>query len=128
MRYTLLVTGSAYGTQNSSSALLFARTLLKLEHKLESIFFYRDGVLNGNRFIFPATDEVDIVRGWQQLYEENGVILNICIAAALRRGVINSQEALHLNFNDSNLQFGFKLTGLRTLAKAILNCDRLVQF
>ncbi len=49
MRYTLLVTGPAYGTQHASSALLFARALLAQGHQLESVFFYREGVLNANQ-------------------------------------------------------------------------------
>ncbi len=58
MRYTLLVTGPAYGTQHASSALLFARALLAQGHQLESVFFYREGVLNANQLSAPASDEV----------------------------------------------------------------------
>ncbi len=69
MRYTLLVTGPAYGTQHASSALLFARALLQAGHQLESVFFYREGVLNANQLTAPASDEVDVVREWQQLQQ-----------------------------------------------------------
>ncbi len=44
MRYSLLVTGAPYGTQQSTSALLFARALLTTGHQLDSVFFYREGV------------------------------------------------------------------------------------
>ena len=43
MRYTLLVTGPAYGTQQASSALLFARALLAAGHQLQSVFFLSRG-------------------------------------------------------------------------------------
>jgi tRNA 2-thiouridine synthesizing protein D len=128
MRYTLLVTGPAYGTQHASSALLFARALLQAGHQLESVFFYREGVLNANQLTAPASDEVDLVREWQQLHQLHGVALNICVAAALRRGVTDAQEAARLQLAGSNLQAGFVLSGLGALAEAALTCERLVQF
>ncbi|AKC32464.1 sulfurtransferase complex subunit TusD [Candidatus Pantoea carbekii] len=128
MRYTLLVTGPAYGTQQASSALLFAHSLLKIGHHLESVFFYSEGVLNANHFNTPANDEIDIVRMWQKLNQENGTLLNVCVAAALRRGVISQEESINLKLKSSNLQKGFKLCGLGVLAVSTLSCDRLVQF
>lgn len=128
MRYTLLVTGPAYGTQQASSALLFARALLAAGHQLESVFFYREGVLNANQLTAPASDEYDLVRAWQALHLEQGVVLNICVAAALRRGVADEQEATRLQLAGSNMQPGFALSGLGALAEAALSCDRLVQF
>lgn len=127
MRYALLVTGPAYGTQQASSALLFARALLAAGHQLESVFFYREGVLNGNQLTAPASDEFDLVRAWQGL-QQQGVTLNICIAAALRRGVTDEQEAASLGLAAANLQPGFQLAGLGALAEAALTCDRVVQF
>ncbi len=127
MRYALLVTGPAYGTQQASSALLFAQALLVAGHQLESIFFYREGVLNANQLTAPASDEFDLVRAWQALKKE-GVALNICVAAALRRGVTDAQEAERLQLAGSNLQPGFELSGLGALAEAALSCDRMVQF
>jgi len=128
MRYTLLVTGPAYGTQQATSALLFARALVAAGHQLESVFFYREGVLNANQLTAPASDEYDLVRAWQALNQQQGVALNICVAAALRRGVTDQQEAARLQLSGSNLQPGFTLSGLGALAETALSCERLVQF
>lgn len=128
MRYTLMVTGPAYGTQQATSAYLFARALLTAGHELESVFFYREGVLNANQLTAPASDEFDLVRAWQALHQEQGVALNICVAAALRRGVSDAQEAARLQLAGSNLQPGFTLSGLGALAEAALSCERMVQF
>ncbi|NYS31671.1 MULTISPECIES: sulfurtransferase complex subunit TusD [unclassified Pantoea] len=128
MRYTLMVTGPAYGTQQATSAYLFARALLAAGHELESVFFYREGVLNANQLTAPASDEFDLVRAWQALHQEEGVALNICVAAALRRGVSDAQEAARLQLAGSNLQPGFTLSGLGALAEAALSCERMVQF
>ncbi|MGC0990753.1 sulfurtransferase complex subunit TusD [Pantoea agglomerans] len=128
MRYTLLVTGPAYGTQQATSAWLFARALLTAGHQLDSVFFYREGVLNANQLTSPASDEFDLVRAWQTLHQEQAVALNICVAAALRRGVSDQQEAARLQLAGSNLQPGFTLSGLGALAEAALSCERMVQF
>lgn len=50
MRFALMVTGPAYGTQQASSALQFAHALLDAGHELASVFFYREGVYNANQF------------------------------------------------------------------------------
>ena len=128
MRYALLVTGAPYGTQQATSALLFARALLAAGQQLDTVFFYREGVLNANLLTAPASDEADIVREWQRLHEQYGIGLHICVAAALRRGVVDSVEAGRLELPVANLQQGFELSGLGALAEAALTCDRLVQF
>lgn len=128
LRYALLVTGPAYGTQQASSAYQFAQALVAEGHRLESVFFYREGVLNANQLTAPANDEFDLVRAWQQLATEHQVALNVCVAAALRRGVTDEHEAQQLSLGPANLQAGFTLGGLGALAEASLSCDRLVQF
>lgn len=128
MRFAIVVTGPAYGTQQASSALQFARAVLNEGHELSSIFFYQDGVYNANMLTSPASDEFDVVRAWQQLNQTQGVTLNICVAAALRRGIVDEKESARLGLAAANLQPGFILSGLGALAEASLTCDRVVQF
>ncbi|NDL64512.1 sulfurtransferase complex subunit TusD [Enterobacteriales bacterium SAP-6] len=113
-----MVSGPAYGTQQASSALQFAQALLAAGHRIISVFFYQDGVYNANRLTSPAGDEVDIVRAWRQLGADHQVPLDVCVSAALRRGVTDA----------GNLQPGFTLSGLGALAQAALECDRFIQF
>lgn len=128
MRFAILVTGPAYGTQQASSAWQFAQAVLAAGHELVSVFFYREGVYNANQLTAPASDEFDLVRAWQQLHAEHQVALHICVAAALRRGVMDDAEARRLGLSGANLQSGFELSGLGSLAEAALTCDRMVQF
>ncbi|MBC3218409.1 sulfurtransferase complex subunit TusD [Serratia fonticola] len=128
LNYCLLVTGPAYGTQQASSAWQFAQALLAGGHHITSVFFYREGVLNANQLSSPASDEFDLVRAWVDLAQRHGVELNVCVAAALRRGVADEQEAAQLALAAANLQPGFILSGLGSLAEAALSNDRLVQF
>lgn len=128
MRYTLLVTGPAYGTQQASSAWLFAQALLAEGHELESVFFYREGVLNASTLTSPASDEFNLTQAWQQLHRDHHVALNICVAAALRRGITDEQEAKNQGLPAANLAEGFQLAGLGALAEAALSSERMVQF
>ncbi len=128
MHFALMVTGPAYGTQQASSALLFAQALLAEGHSLDSVFFYREGVYNANQLTSPASDEVDLVRAWQTLHQQHSVGLHICVAAALRRGVTDAEQADAQAEHPGNLQPGFTLTGLGALAEAALTADRVVQF
>lgn len=128
MRFTLLVTGPAYGTQNASTAWQFAQALLSAGHTLERVFFYREGVLNASVLTAPANDEFDLTHAWQKLQREHNVALNICVAAALRRGITDEQEALNLGLPAANLAEGFTLTGLGDLAEAAISGERVVQF
>lgn len=128
MRFALMVTGPAYGTQQASTAWQFAQALLAAGHELASVFFYREGVYNANQLTAPASDEFDLVRAWQGLHLEHQVELHICVAAALRRGVTDESEAQRAGLPAANLQPGFTLSGLGALAEAVLTCDRVVQF
>ena len=84
-------------------------------------------MLNANLLTAPASDEFDSVRGWTQLAQQHGVALNVCVAAALRRGVTDEQEAAQQGLASANParlypeRVGFP-------AEASLSCDRLVQF
>ena len=128
MRFALMVTGPAYGTQQASSALQFAKAALAEGHEIACVFFYREGVYNANQLTSPASDEFDLVRAWQSLHDAHGVALHICVAAALRRGITDEKEAAQLGLPGFNLQPGFSLSGLGALAEAALTCDRTVQF
>ncbi|MEM0672673.1 sulfurtransferase complex subunit TusD [Dickeya oryzae] len=128
LSYCLLVTGPAYGTQQACSAFQFAQALLAQGHRLQSVFFYREGVLNANQLTAPANDEFDLVRAWQQLASSHEVELNVCVAAALRRGVTDATQSAQLQLSGANLQPGFTLSGLGELSQSVLRCDRVVQF
>lgn len=128
LSYTLLVNGPLYGSQSARSAYQFAVALLQQGHKLRSVFFYQDGVSNGSDLTMPANDEFDLAAAWQKLANEHNVSLETCVAAALRRGIISSEEAEQHQLSGSNLASGFTQAGLGSLSEALLTQDRVVQF
>lgn len=125
MRYALVITGPVYGTQNATSAWMFAKALLKADHIIDSIFFYQEAVSNANMLTSPANDEHNLVEEWIKLSIEENINLNICVSAALRRGVIDQEHAREGMYN-FHPQFNF--SGLGALATSLLTCDRVIQF
>ncbi|MCG7585638.1 sulfurtransferase complex subunit TusD [Photobacterium sp. OFAV2-7] len=128
LNYVLVLDGPAYGTQAARSAFQFAEALIEQGHRLSRVFFYQDGVHNGSSLSAPASDEFDLVAGWQQLAKAHQVELQTCVAAALRRGIVSEQEAQQNTLPGHNLAPGFEQAGLGGLAEAMLTADRVIQF
>lgn len=128
LRFALLVTGAPYGSQSASQAYQFACELIRQGHILRKVFFYQDGVQNANHLTSPANDEFNLVQAWQTLALEHGIELDVCVAAALRRGVVDAREAETGHLPAANTAEPFVLSGLGQLAEAALDVDRLVQF
>lgn len=128
MRYALLLLGAPYSYQASHSALRFAHAVLARGHRLEAVFFYHDGVQNAARLAAPPQDEPHLGDAWETLHREHGVALQVCIAAALRRGLMDPREAERHGKTGHSLEAPFELTGLGQLVDLGLRCDRLVTF
>jgi tRNA 2-thiouridine synthesizing protein D len=109
-------------------AFQFAQSVIERGHKLESVFFYHDGVNNGSGLTVPANDEFNLVKAWQELSERHEVQLETCVAAALRRGIVSEDEAKQHALTSTNLATRFEQSGLGKLAEALLTQDRVVQF
>ncbi|WP_318461426.1 sulfurtransferase complex subunit TusD [Photobacterium leiognathi] len=128
LTYAIVVNGPVYGSQTSRSAYQFAQALIEEGHKLQRVFFYQDGVLNGSALTAPASDEFDLVAAWQQMGRTHQVELQTCVAAALRRGIVGEQEAEQNQLGSANLADGFEQAGLGGLAEVMLTADRVIQF
>ncbi|MDO4430037.1 MAG: sulfurtransferase complex subunit TusD [Lonepinella koalarum] len=124
MRYVLAVKSPIYGSQGAFLAYQFACELLKCGHQIQQIFFFREGISNGNAFISPANDEVNLLRKWQELHQTQAIPLHLCIAAAQRRGVVDPSTSLLPE--QQNLAEGFVLAGLGEFSQAILQADRVI--
>lgn len=128
MRYAILLMGAPYSQQASHSALRFAHALVARGHRLEAVFFYHDGVHNAARLAAPPQDEPHLVDAWADLSREHEVALQVCIAAALRRGLLDEREAARHGKEGSSVEAPFELTGLGQLIDLGSRCDRLVTF
>lgn len=117
MNYVLAVKSPAYGGQGAYLAYQFAEALLASGHQIRQIFFFQDGVSNGNGFTNPASDEVNLTERWAAFAQTHAIPLHLCISAAARRGVV-----------EQNLATPFVLAGLGEFSKAVLEADRVMTF
>ncbi len=128
MIFSLAVYSAPYSSQASDSAYRFAKAVLDTGHSLYRIFFYQDGIHNASDLLIPPRDEINLSQQWQALAVEHKIDLVVCIAAALRRGVINVEEARRYEKMSNNLARGFEISGLGQLLDAAVLSDRLITF
>jgi tRNA 2-thiouridine synthesizing protein D len=128
MHFSILVTAAPYSNQGAATAYRFCKTALTKHQKIARIFFYGDGVYNANALITPPQDEFNLVSAWQQLAEQYHVELIVCVAAALRRGILDHAEAQRHDKTAANLASGFKIAGLGQLIEDMTTADRFMVF
>ena len=128
MIFSLAIYAAPYSSQASDSAYRFALALLNNGHKLYRVFFYHDAVHNASALVTPPQDDIDFPQNWRLLSKEYGVDLVVCIAAALKRGVLDAQEAHRYEKSAFNLASGFNLGGLGQLVDAAVISDKLITF
>jgi tRNA 2-thiouridine synthesizing protein D len=128
MIYSLAIYGAPYTHQASLSAYHFAQAALKSGHTIYRVFFYHDGVYNASNINIVPQNEHDIPKLWADLATANNIDLIVCIAAALRRGIVNEDEAKRYELPTSNVRKPFVLSGLGQLVEAGIQSDRLITF
>lgn len=128
MNYSIIILGAPYSSQSATTALNFTKALLNNEHNVYRVFFYHDAVHNGSDLSTPPQDELDIASEWHQLKIKHDIDLVICIAAAVKRGILDTHEAKRHEKNASNLSKHFELSGLGQLVDATEQSDRVITF
>ncbi|MBF0752494.1 MULTISPECIES: sulfurtransferase complex subunit TusD [unclassified Pasteurella] len=124
MNYVIAVKSPIYGKQGAYFAYQFAETLIKKGHTITQIFFFQEGVTNGNDFVYPANDEINLQQYWQVFSKQNAIPLHLCVAASQRRGIVDKMTAN--NRAKQNLAEGFTIAGLGEFMAAVLKSDRLI--
>ncbi len=128
MIFSLAVHTPPYTYQGAETALRFARALLDEGHELYRVFFYHDGVYNGNALVVPPDNAPDIPERWATLAQSHDIDLVVCIAAALKRGILDEGESKRYAKSAADLQDGFNISGLGQLIDAVVVSDRFITF
>ncbi|MBL4982065.1 sulfurtransferase complex subunit TusD [Pseudomonas fluorescens] len=127
MKFAIALYSAAHAP-SSRRALLFAQATLAGGHEIVRLFFYQDGVYSASNNIVAPQDEQDIARQWREFVSQHQLDGVVCIAAALRRGVLNAEEAARYKRSAINLEAPWALSGLGQLHDAIQDADRLICF
>ena len=127
MKFAIALFSAAHAP-SSRRALLFAQAALAGGHEIVRLFFYQDGVYSAANSVVTPQDEPDIAQQWRALVSEHQLDGVVCIAAALRRGVLNAEEAARYQRSAVNLDAPWALSGLGQLHDAAQAADRLICF
>lgn len=123
---TLLVKSSPLSGVQHTLALDYIRAALAQGHAIKRVFFYQDGVYAGLYQQAPQ-GQTSVHEQWRLLAQEGEFPLQCCIANAIRRGVLDVQEATRYQCTET-LGSGYELAGLGELVAAHHDSDRIVTF
>jgi tRNA 2-thiouridine synthesizing protein D len=113
---------------SSRRALRFAQAALDGGHEIVRLFFYQDGVHSASSNAVSPQDELDLPGEWREFVKQHRLDAVVCIAAALRRGLLNTEEAQRYGKPAANLEAPWELSGLGQLHEAAQLADRLISF
>lgn len=128
MIFSLIIQASPQKSEIALSALQFAKTLVRNQHHIYRIFFYGEGVLLGNESAVFPQDETDVHAAWRAFITAHQIDAVVCIAAGLRRGIINADESARYEKKAATLAPEYDLSGLGQLIDAAVHSDKLITF
>lgn len=127
MKFAIALFGSPQ-QPSSRRALRFAEAALAQGHQIVRLFFYQDAVHCAASTLVSAQDEIDLGAQWKDLIAQHQLDAVVCIAAALRRGVLDESQAQRYEKPAANLHEPWQLSGLGQLHEAAQLADRLICF
>ncbi|RFP93971.1 sulfurtransferase complex subunit TusD [Pseudomonas fluorescens] len=126
MKFAIALFSAAHAP-SSRRALLFAQAALAGGHEIVRLFFYQDGVYSAStNIVAPRMSKHR--PAWREFVSAHQLDGVVCIAAALRRGVLNKEEATRYQRSAVNLDAPWALSGLGQLHDAAQAADRLICF
>lgn len=128
MKFSIVVHSAPYSSEGTQSALRFCQALLEDEHEIYRLFFFRDGVHNLSRLSVVGQDECNLQQAWDDLIQQHDIDAVACVTSALKRGIIDQQEAERYEKPAHNLLESASIAGLGQLVDAIQNSDRVLNF
>jgi len=127
MKFAIALYSPAHAP-SSRRALLFAQAALAAGHEIVRLFFYQDGVHSASSAVVTPQDELDVPAQWREFVTTHQLDGVVCIAAALRRGVLNEAEARRYSRTAASVAAPWELSGLGQLHDAVQEADRLICF
>lgn len=128
MTFALMVLGAPTSSQCPQTALAFARAAVDAGHRILRVFFFHDGVHCASNLSVPAAEQRSLAEQWSEFAQQENIDLVVCVASALKRGIIDADESRRYNKPNGNLYAGFTLSGLGQWIDACINADRTVTF
>ena len=128
MKISVAVHGGPQSSQSARTAARFTEAALNAGHEIYRVFFYHEGVRTGDTNSVVPQDESSSLNDWLRLKSQHNLDLSVCIAAAIRRGVLNTAERERYDRTAANIHPDFEIVGLGQLIDAMIESDRFVTF
>jgi len=128
MKFSLVIHSAPYSSQAALSAFNFAEAAVANGHQIYRLFFYGDGVHNTSSLAVVSQDEQNLPQQWATLCEENSIDTVACVSSAIKRGVVNAEEADRYELASHNLADFADISGLGQMIDAINESDRVINF
>lgn len=128
MIFSIVVHAPPYSSEAAGTALRFAQALLRKNHEIYRIFFFADGVHNASRLTVVSQDENNLQDEWRQLIRANSLDATVCVSSAIKRGIIDAEQADRHELEGSSMHSEFEIAGLGQLIDAGLHSDRTISF
>lgn len=125
--FAIIVRSSSLNMQSAWSALRFCEEAAAAHHRIVRVFFHGDGtdIALTNR-VFPQ-NEVSLLSRWESFAQKSGTPLIVCISSALKRGILDDNEARRYQKHPTMSPF-MEIGGLGQLVEASSLADRVVSF
>ncbi len=124
----VMVLSSPFSSQHAQTALSYCQAAVDQGHRIYRVFFYHDGAYVASTLHCVPQDEIDVAKQWQAFIQQHEIDAVVCIASALKRGIIDATEAKRYEKNAHNLAAGFELSGLGQWVDAVNSADQHIVF
>lgn len=128
MKISLVILAAPGDCQANQSALSFCRAALAGGNEIYRLFFYEQGVLTASVLPVYPQDENNLPQLWRELINTHQLDAVVCVASALKRGVLNAEEAGRYEKPAANIDAAFTISGLGQWVDACIHSDRVVSF
>lgn len=125
--FALLVLGAPLASQAPQSALSFATAAVAAGHHISCVFFLDEGVYCGNSQSETAAAP-GIAQRWAELASATRTELILCVASAMKRGMLDAEQASRRGHAAGVVAPPFILGGLGQWVTACIEADHVVSF
>ena len=123
-----MILASPGGAASSHTALAFVRSAIRQGYRIQCLFFYHEAAQLGSSLTVSNQDEINLPACWQALIAEHRLEAVVCIASALKRGIIDDDEARRYQKTAASLDSRMTLAGLGQWIEAVRLADRHIVF
>ena len=128
VKFSIVVFAAPYSSEAAATAYRFTKTLLESGHDVYRLFFFSDGVHNTSRLAITPQDEVNLQLQWGKLIDAYDLDSVACVTSAIKRGLLNEQEASRHELDVVSIRDSSAIAGLGQLIDATLHSDRVISF